>query len=347
MKRLLIVAAICAIVAPTFASPGIMPVKNIKGYSTIGYSPATGKTYPASEINPRWGRVMYWTIDRYYFAQYDNTVGELARFNVLDWGDLGVPGTGFSIGGLYVLVLGNQVAPLPGGQLQMTWIAEENGHNTTTRIPWARLNLINMPGFPYSPPGWGSGWRFAIDFQYDGASPPTGIPYWQWTLDGNDLDADGLIDFGYSYWFVQMPAGTTDAGVTFGPYFLGTGTGGAEDVMDLFGDPNYLTYYGTYWFNGPPAFAQFNQRLYAWTCPNAGTTPPGKLNWCWTDIYPPGPNADCIVNISDLGQLLPNYNQPGTYTYFQGDVYPMYFGDGLVDISDLGEMLSQYLDNCN
>jgi hypothetical protein len=339
MKSLLIVATICLIAAPVFASPGVMPVQKIKGYTTIGYNPATAQTYPGSQISPRWGRVMYWTIPRAYFGgMYDTTPGASSFFNVLDWGDLGTPGTGFSIGGCYILVLGNQAVPTPGGQLQVTWIAEENGVNTVTRIPWARLNLINLPGFPYSPPGWGSGWNFAIDFQTMG---------WQWTLDGNDIDVDGLVDFGYSYWFVSMPAGTTNAGITFGPYFLGTGTGGAEDIMDLFGDPNYVTYYGTYWFGGPPYFAQFRQQTYAWTCPNAGTTPPGVLDYCWTDIYPPGSAADCVINISDLGTLLPNYNQPGTYTYFQGDVYPKYFGDGVVDISDLGQMLGQYLDNCN
>lgn len=357
MKRLLLVVAICAIVAPTFASPGIMPVQNIKGYTTIGYDPATGKTYPWNEGYHRFGRAQYWTIDRAYFSMYSNDPNNfyapVNRFNCLDWGDLGTPiglgGSGFSIGGLYILVLGNQLVPTPGHELQMTWIAEENGRNMVTKVPWARLNLINMPGFPYSPPGWGAGWNFALDFQYDGVTPPTGVPYWQWTLDGNDLDGDLLVDFGYSYWFkpATVAPNTTNIGITFGPYFFGTGTGGAEDVFDIYADPNYLTYYGTYWFSGPPYFAQFRQQTNAWTCPNPGTTPPGALDWCWTDIYPPGAAADCVVNISDLGTLLPNYNAPGTWTYFQGDVYPRYFGDGIVDISDLGQMLAQYNDNCN
>ena len=342
MKRLLVVAAICAIVVPALAGPGFLPAKKIKGYSTIGYDPATGKTYPASAVNPRWGRVQYWTLDRAYYAGYDTEPGDVHFHNLLDWGDLGTPGTGFSIGGCYILVLGNQVTPTPGGQLQVTWISEENGFNMTTKQPKYRLNLINLPGFPPSGPGWGSGWNFAVDFQMNN---------WVWTLDGNDLDLPNYpgVDFGYSYWFSSMPAGTTDAGITFGMFWMGPtgGDGGAEDVFDIYGDPNYLTYYGTYWFGGPPNFTQFRQQTYAPVCPNAGTTPPGTLDYCWSDIYPSGPNADCVVNSSDLGALLANYNQPGTWTYFQGDLYPKYFGDGIVNASDLGQLLAQYNDNCN
>jgi hypothetical protein len=65
------------------------------------------------------------------------------------------------------------------------------------------------------------------------------------------------------------------------------------------------------------------------------------------------------VNASDLGALLANYNLPGSFTYFDGDVYPKpgsspypggqhyWSGDGVVNISDLGQMLAQYGDNCN
>ncbi|GAG32555.1 unnamed protein product, partial [marine sediment metagenome] len=239
---------------------------------------------------------------------------------------------------IWVVVFGNQASPSPGACLQLQWYSEDNGWTNSNPRLVARLNLINLPGLPYSPPGWGSGWQLAIDFQMMG---------WHWTLDGNDLDGDGLVDFGYSYWFYNVPEGTSDLGSTCGAYApIGDEDGGAEDGFEVFGDPNRVTYYGIY------GSVQYCQKLHgggggSGGCPNAGTTPPGVLDYCWTDIYPPCPNADCIVNISDLGQLLPNYNVPGTFTYFQGDVYPKYFGDGVVDIRDLGQMLAQYADDCN
>jgi hypothetical protein len=312
MKRLLIVAAICAIVAPTFASPEVLPAMKVKGYTTVGYNLATGETYPLPP-QERFGRQMWW----------------------------GGFGSGYFYG-QYISVIGSQTPSTPGTDLSMTWWWDDNGFNTTTRVGAYRLILVNMPGLPYAPPGWGSGWTFAIDYQTFGWIP---------VLDGNDLDADGLSDFGYSYWFLQVPASTVVLGTLIGPYWpIGTETGGAEDAFDLYADPNLVTYYSTYWFGGSP-FAQFMAQYNNTDCPNAGTTPPGVLDFCYTDIFPVGSNGDCIINISDLGQLLPNYsndpNAPATQTFFTGDVFPKFFGDGIVNISDLGQMLAQYNDNCN
>ena len=159
------------------------------------------------------------------------------------------------------------------------------------------------------------------------------------------------MDVGYSYWFHDAPPGTTAVGTTIGWYDSIAGEdGGAESSWDIYGDPNYQDYFGTYWHNWN---LQFCQRLYGLDCPNAGATPPGVLDYCWADIYPAGPGGplgpggDCLVNISDLATLLPHYNQPGTFTFFDGDVYPKYFGDGTVNINDLGLMLAQCGDNCN
>ena len=86
-------------------------------------------------------------------------------------------------------------------------------------------------------------------------------------------------------------------------------------------------------------------------CPNPGTSG----NYCLADCYPNtgdgiwdyAVDGDCIVDMSDLGQLLPNYGTTTGMTREDGDVYPPGVGDGAVDMSDLGELLAQYGDDCN
>jgi hypothetical protein len=86
-------------------------------------------------------------------------------------------------------------------------------------------------------------------------------------------------------------------------------------------------------------------------CPNPG----GSGNYCAADVYPNNgddvwdfaDDGDCIVDASDLGQLLANYGIGSGMTREDGDVYPPGGGDGAVDSSDLGELLAQYGDNCN
>ena len=86
-------------------------------------------------------------------------------------------------------------------------------------------------------------------------------------------------------------------------------------------------------------------------CPQPG----GSGNHCEADIYPNsgngvwdyGSDGDCIVNMSDLGELLPNYGTTSGMTREDGDVYPVPGGDGVVNMSDLGELLAQYGDDCN
>jgi hypothetical protein len=86
-------------------------------------------------------------------------------------------------------------------------------------------------------------------------------------------------------------------------------------------------------------------------CPAPGTSG----NYCTADVYPNNgdgvwnfaDDGDCIINISDIGELLPNYGTTSGATREDGDIYPVGAGDGAVDISDLGEMLAQYGDDCN
>jgi hypothetical protein len=86
-------------------------------------------------------------------------------------------------------------------------------------------------------------------------------------------------------------------------------------------------------------------------CPQPG----GSGNYCIVDLYPnngdgiwdPNDDGDCVIDISDLGEILPNYGTTTGMTREDGDVYPIGAPDGAVDISDLGELLAQYGDNCN
>ena len=86
-------------------------------------------------------------------------------------------------------------------------------------------------------------------------------------------------------------------------------------------------------------------------CPNPGVSG----NYCAADVYPNDgdgtwnydDDGDCVIDLSDLGELLPNYGMTSGATREQGDVYPPGTGDGAVDMSDLGELLAQYGDDCN
>jgi hypothetical protein len=86
-------------------------------------------------------------------------------------------------------------------------------------------------------------------------------------------------------------------------------------------------------------------------CPNAG----GSASYCTADVFPnngdgiwdSADDGDCVIDISDLGQLLPSYGITSGMTREGGDVYPPGAPDGAVDLSDLGELLAQYGDDCN
>jgi uncharacterized repeat protein (TIGR02543 family) len=84
-------------------------------------------------------------------------------------------------------------------------------------------------------------------------------------------------------------------------------------------------------------------------------TPGFSGNYCMADIYPNNGDGvwdyavdgDCIIGLSDLGELLPNYGMTSGATREDGDVYPVGAPDGAVGLSDLGELLAQYGDDCN
>jgi hypothetical protein len=70
-------------------------------------------------------------------------------------------------------------------------------------------------------------------------------------------------------------------------------------------------------------------------CPNPGSSG----DYCTADIL----NADCLVNLADLAQLLGNYGITSGGTHEDGDLD----GDGDVDLADLAALLGQYGDDCN
>lgn len=74
---------------------------------------------------------------------------------------------------------------------------------------------------------------------------------------------------------------------------------------------------------------------------------PNSLPQCDnSDIFPAG-GGDCVVDISDLGVLLSNFNPAiGGKTRDQGDIFPLLGGDGFVNLSDLGQLLSDFGTDC-
>jgi hypothetical protein len=104
-------------------------------------------------------------------------------------------------------------------------------------------------------------------------------------------------------------------------------------------------------FGGDPV-ANFNWEIRVYRCNEPGAA--GRF--CNADLYPNNGDGewnplwtgdgDCIVNVSDLGVILPNFGTTSGATRETGDIYPD-GGDGTVDIRDLGLLLSQYGDDCN
>jgi len=333
MRCLLVVAAFCLIAAPAFASPELLPVKGTH-YAT--YRMATGELTPTPGPQ-RYGPVVWSaTYDTgWYIGIYGDGVV------LLDWGDVGDVDSPVVIDGFQFAFATEMVLP---DRLDciMWFYGEENGINSYAHVPLAGFRITDLPtGDPHIPQAW-NGWFVTIDLEGSGD---------EFAMSGSDLDADGLVDFGYTYWFMGPPVGDRT-----GPHIAGDPNEllrppGAEDVFDTYftDDPNQGTadvYEGSWWYSSDP-FAQHYLELYGggnipetW-CPQPG--PDGK--YCWADIAP-DPH-DCIVGLGDLAQLLSNYGMTTGATHLMGDIQPLNVGDGDVDLADLAEMLSEYGNNCN
>jgi len=338
MKRLLIVAAIAVIAAPALAGPDILPVK---GVNTGTYDLATGQLSPAPA--ERMG-VSIWaaTADTgWYFSNYDDGI------TVLDWGDLADDGygtTGTDIGGFAFAYATSLMMPTMLDAI-IVFYGDENGFNTNGRIPLSGFWVTNLPTGTAT----GNGWIITIDLEGQGL---------EFTIVGNDLDGDTLYDWGYTYWFINLPTSATGPFLSYDPNISPPLAPGAENSFDEFTDPNLIpgSYLGTYWFGGDP-YAQFYMELFDMFnkpvegCPNPGDS--GKF--CLADIHPNNSDGmwdyavdgNCIVDLGDLAQLLGNYGITAGAGREEGDVHPAGVGDGDVDLGDLAELLGQYGDDCN
>lgn len=229
MKRTLLCAAIVIIAAPTLAGPEILPTKDVK-YAT--YNPATGKLI-ATEGGSRLGSSIWAAteLSGYFLGTYTD------GWTVLDWGDTAGPQDidGFAIG------YGSITADEPGViDVIIVFYAEENGWNSTDRVRLAGFVLPNMPIDP-GPEGW-SAWIITIDLEGSGG---------EFTIDGSDLDGDSLVDFGYTYWFRNVPDTVDYLGplLVLDPNVVPPLAPGIEYPFDAFTDPNLApgSYDGTWW----------------------------------------------------------------------------------------------------
>ncbi len=192
------------------------------------------------------------------------------------------------------------------------------------------------PGFPYQFVAW------SVTFQLTGAGA-------HFALGDSDLDADGRLDFSYSYGFLGA-AGYGDSTLT-GPLIVEPNdpllSAGAEDAYDVYqqdpnnpcSDPNALfAYAGTFWFGGAPSgpFAQFPMVLYgtpgAPGCPIPGCAE-GDLD------------GDCMVGLADLSDLLENFGCMSADACY--DANADIDGDGTNGLGDLSALLEQFGTNCN
>ena len=325
MKRLLIVAAIGLIAAPAFAGPDVLPVT---GMRDAIYNMATGEV-TAPTGNERYGASVWASTQRtgYFFGQQSDGEG----ITTLDWGDIAGPQAigGFAISYSTDVELPNTI------DCVVMFFADENGFNSVDRTYLAGFDITELP--TADPAGAWNGWTVTLDLDANFAS---------FTIDGADLDTDGLMDFGYTYWFHNLTPTTENAtGPTMAgdPNAIPQTAPGIENVFDYFTDPNLENYEATYWFGGTP-YAQFYMELFDHegndpvpSCPNPGASG----NYCTADI---DGSADCIVDLADLAQLLANYGMTSGAEPGDGDIDG---DDGDVDLADLAALLGQYGDDCN
>jgi hypothetical protein len=256
----------------------------------------------------------------------------------LDWGDIAVPQ---DIG---AFTFGYGTAELLPTRIRavLLFFAEDNGRNSADRVYLAGFNVTDLPtgdGVTFN------SWTVTLDLEASG---------YAFTIDGSDIDLDGLADFAYTYYIPPFDTGVFPAST--GPTLAGDPNdpaqgAGMEDIYDRFTDPNMVpgSYTGTWWWSGV-IFAQFYMELFEGNVPDDLCPHPGDSGkYCVADIDSGSYPGDCIVNLADLAQLLSNYGTTSGAVWGDGDVDPAQpdGGDGDVDLGDLAELLSQYGDDCN
>lgn len=337
MKRVLIVAAICAIAVPAFASPELT-IGQVKGVNSATYNMSTGELAPAQDSG-RATDVVVWssiTDTGYYFGSMANGFGAAgtpqASWLVLDWGDIA---DGTVIGG-YQAAYATDLSLPDRFDMTNVFYGDYAGGNNAGFFAIAGFIIADLPAAF----GTYNGWTITIDIE-----DPNDYSF---PIAANDLDADGLADFGYDYWFPTLvsmnPASAT------GPFLAGEPNNpdapGAYNAFDgwqpTVADPNYFEFTGTWWFGGDP-FAQFYMELYEGGI--GGCEYPGASgNYCTADVEP-DVTGDCDVDLGDLAVLLANFNVMTGMTHYNGDIEPI-GGDGDVDLGDLAMLLAQFGDDC-
>lgn len=306
MKYLVICGILCCASAAALADGAIAPVNC---YGFLNYEQSLGLITPLDELRsaPR----VLWSVTAstgqgYFFPQ---------QHCVVDWGDLS---NAVPIGTLGFSAFTNSQATDGHNKLFLCFYGSENGWNSTQRQLLSMYVIDNLPGSTHNPAEYGGYlWRLLLENPL--------------TLAGNDLDGDGLIDFGYSLGFrLRTPgamAGPLIAAPTYPdePQFAT----GIEDAFDYFAGVTPQVYIGTYNFDGDP-FAQFYFELLSPKCSD-------DPEECYADL-----NYDCVVGLDDLAQLLGHYGLTQGASWHQGDIEPYPDGDGDVDLADLAELLGRW-----
>jgi hypothetical protein len=338
MKRVLTVAAVIAIAIPAFASSELT-VGRVNGVNQAHYS-IDGKLSPMGERQTTTSMWDFTTNSNYYW-------GAMASDTLpLDWGDID---DGSVVEGLaFAYAVPSTLQTPETVNCTIVFYSDYNGFNNNGFYGTFGFAYSNLP----TTFGTGNGWIITGDLE----------PNFTFAITGNDLDADGKADFGYSYWFPDR----FGQGLAIGPFLCNYDTTlyprdpnggtiyspdtavwaalGAEDAFDRFTDPNTGTYLGTSFFGGwtpgdpNTVYSQFYMNLFGdggpIPCPTAGASG----NFCTADI---DGSADCIVGLPDLAALLSAYGVNAG-----GDIEPP-GGDGDTDLQDLAALLAQYGDDCN
>lgn len=312
MNRILAAAALASLGVTAFGD-SLLPVQ---GVATYRLDIHTGEYWPTPDgPGPRFGPHIAW--DRN--TEWRGFIPADGEF--LDWGDVGTPDVPVVVNGFRFSYCTNGVAPVA---LTVAFYVNENGNNTNDVTTVAQFNLSSLPGR--------DGETNCFQFDVDLPDPV----FDQFSLAGNDRDQDGLVDFGYGLIIVNCEcAGQAGPLVADGPINTSPGSTNQYDVFD---PPKWAggDYIRT--DTGPAGtLGQLAMRIYTDTgegCPQPGCDDGG------IDVDLDG---NCIVNLSDLTQLLAGFGTPSGATNEQGDVD----GDGDVDLTDLTNLLARFGNMCD
>jgi hypothetical protein len=228
MRCLRFGATMMLIAGPVLADPGLVPLRGLR-YAV--YDPATGELTPAGRP-ARSGNVV-WSATQatpWYLSTFDE------GWTVLDWGDIAGPQ---EIGG-FSFAYGTDVVWPSRLDVIVVFYADENGWNSTNRTYLRGFRIPDLPGADLGPPPQSWGWVVTVELDPDDV----------FTIDGADLDGDGLVDFGYTYWFdgISDPDSQTGPVLVSDPNVTPSPAPGIENGYDAFSDPNLFNYVGTYWW---------------------------------------------------------------------------------------------------